>query len=192
MRQCLEVLRGGTGFRIVFQRRQDRYAHWIEAVQNDEKEIVLASLEGDELDAWPTSPPLQQLSFERRPDGSTVALAIGMAGTSHWSLSVEVDPHSLATEFDVACRCVQRPEALGSRYKVTGSCHFDSPCVSIRSASGGLTLLPIAHGAAEPLGKLDWDADQQELHIAPAESQLLASDRVWTVRWRYRVEWNDK
>src|SRR5262245_34232670 len=118
MRSCLEALRDGNGLRIIFERRQDRYAHSIEVVHGESKQVPLSSIEGDDQTAWPASPPLQQLSFERRPDGSTIALAIGMAGSSHWSLSAETDSTQLACEFDVACRCVREPEQLGSRYQV--------------------------------------------------------------------------
>jgi len=189
MRQCLDVLRGGNGFRIVFERQQDRYAHSIEAVRGDRKQVLLRSYESDAQSAWPASPPLQQLTFERRPDGSMIALAIGMAGSSHWSLSVETDIEQLASELDVACRCVRQPEYLGSQYEVAGSGLADARVLDITSSLGQLRILPVAHGAAEPIGALEWDAEQRLLKITPADSQLLCAGRVWTVRWRYRVQW---
>ncbi len=90
---------------------------------------MLASLEGDSQQIWPPSPPLQDLDRHELPDGAAV-LAVGMAGTSHWSasfsiqrctrdLQLPVDPaqHSLPIPpsvnlevlADIACFCKGLP-----------------------------------------------------------------------------------
>ncbi len=90
---------------------------------------MLASLEGDSQQVWPPSPPLQDLDRHEFPDGAAV-LAVGMAGTSHWSasfsiqrrtrdLQLPVDPaqHSLPIPpsvnlevlADIACFCKGLP-----------------------------------------------------------------------------------
>jgi hypothetical protein len=110
-----QVLEGG-GLRIVFHRRGDRYGHTIEAIADGRVRAVLKSIEGDAAEPWPASPPFQQLHFEERPGGKRVALLVGMAGTSHWSASVEFDPLEGVAVFDVACRMRAKPEWLGSQY----------------------------------------------------------------------------
>jgi hypothetical protein len=77
------------------------------------------SIEGDEDEAWPTSPPLQQLSLERIND-APVILDVGAAGTGHWSISLGLEPDDpSASKFDLACRCPQPPTFLGSRYQLS-------------------------------------------------------------------------
>ena len=82
--------------------------------------MLLASVEGTAAEPWPASPPFQQAHLESRPGGRQVVLLVGMAGSSHWSASVEIDPASDAALFDVACRMHGRADWLGSRYRVSG------------------------------------------------------------------------
>jgi len=83
--------------------------------------VVFESIEGTPEEDWPPSPPLQELHLEARPDGKQLALLVGMAGTSHWSLSVEFDAAAGTAVFDVACRVKRAPGGLGSRYRRSGS-----------------------------------------------------------------------
>lgn len=106
----------GTGLRLEFVRRDDRYAHQIEFVDGPATRLCCRSLEGSSDDIWPPSPPLQQLHFEPRGDGQPVALLVGMAGKSHWSMSVEAEPAARCFVFDVACRLAAAPACLSSRY----------------------------------------------------------------------------
>ncbi|MBL9123800.1 MAG: hypothetical protein JNG90_09220 [Planctomycetaceae bacterium] len=86
-----------------------------------QRTVVFESIEGTPEEDWPPSPPLQELHLEARPDGKQLALLVGMAGTSHWSLSVEFDPAAGTAVFDVACRVKRAPGGLGSRYRRSGS-----------------------------------------------------------------------
>lgn len=65
--------------------------------------LCLQSLEGNDEEDFPPSPPLQDMSVEQRV-GSQVALGVGMAGSAMWSLSVEVQADEGGLLFDWACQ----------------------------------------------------------------------------------------
>ena len=79
---------------------------------------VSESIEGTPVDDWPPSPALQSLSFHMLPDGRQAALLVGMAGSSHWSASIEPCADEPRLRFDIACRHSRRPERLGSQYQL--------------------------------------------------------------------------
>lgn len=108
----------GGSLRLRFEWQQDRYARQIFVRDGGVERLWLTSREGLDESPWPPSPPLQQVHVETRPGGIVVALAVGMAGRSHWSASFELDPHSSSMACDVACRCNLLPERLGSNYQV--------------------------------------------------------------------------
>ena len=107
----------GGGFAVDFERQGDRYAHKILRVDGTTERMLLTSLEGGADESWPPSPPLQQLHVEERPGGLVIAFLVGMAGSSHWSLSCSLDAESRRIEFDVAVRLKTVPGWLGSRYR---------------------------------------------------------------------------
>lgn len=103
----------GGEWRTTFARQNDRFGHAVHwrAAEGGLSEVVLQSTEGDATQVWPFSPVLQQLHFETRSpaaagnaDHSPIALLLGQAGRSHWSLSVAPTPSGDRLEFDVACR----------------------------------------------------------------------------------------
>ncbi|QDV86769.1 hypothetical protein [Planctomycetes bacterium TBK1r] len=98
----------------------DRFDHTIDF---DGRQIACRNGTGEQ--AWPESPPIQQLSIESI-DGRDVALGVGCAGTSHWSLSVEPTPEGF--RFDWACRAKETPEQLGTTY-------HDSAAIQIEPAA---------------------------------------------------------
>ncbi|WP_372895980.1 hypothetical protein [Stieleria sp.] len=98
----------------------DRFDHTIDF---DGRQIACRNGTGEQ--AWPESPPIQQLSIESI-DGRDVALGVGCAGTSHWSLSVEPTPDGF--RFDWACRAKETPEQLGTTY-------HDSAAIQIEPAA---------------------------------------------------------
>lgn len=113
----LETTLEADGVRVVFFHDGDRIAHRIE-VRDDATRgwaTALTSLEGRADDAWPASPPFQQLHVEGRPTGPILFL-VGMAGKSHWSAAVEAAADRKCVRFDVAVRVQARPERLGSVY----------------------------------------------------------------------------
>ncbi len=105
----------GAVLRLRFFRAGDRFAHRLELAEGDSIRPLLESLEGTAAEDWPASPPLQQLHVEERPTGK-VALLVGMAGRSHWSLAVETAPNGFL--FRAACRLREPPAKLGSRYRL--------------------------------------------------------------------------
>src|SRR5690606_18911062 len=94
----------------------DRIAHRVDVLDRREFVPVLASLEGRPHDIWPSSPALQTVHLETRPGGE-VALLVGMAGTSHFSASIETDRAAGQVAFDIACRTASQPHWLGTTYR---------------------------------------------------------------------------
>ncbi len=164
----------GFGLSVSFVRHHDRYAHTIAAVDGQLQTPLLASSEGTDQQDWPPSPPLQQLNIEARAAGD-VALLIGIAGKSHWSLSVEAIRETATLVFDVACRCARTPERLGSVYRAN----------IVPSPSGHLLI----HGrectirADEQLAAR-LTIDDNQLILAPSTLDTAAPA---TVRWKYSV-----
>jgi len=111
---------------IELTRIKDRFGHRLGVAQDGEVTWFLESVEGTEEEDWPSSPPLQELSCERQGTGRDVALLVGMAGKSHWSVSVEADVASQRLRFDVACRTHVRPVWLGSSYRLLGPVRAES------------------------------------------------------------------
>lgn len=148
---------------LIFERRGDRYAHRIVVrSENGERPWLNSADESDES-PWPPSPPLQQIHVESRAQGVIVALAVGMAGRSHWSAAFELDSNAERITCDVACRVNTVPERLGSTYELT-------PCE-------GWILDPLDDARLLQEGK--------ELLIAPATLPTTVPE---TVRWRYLLQ----
>lgn len=100
---------------VEFERRGGRFIHSVGWSDSDAR---WRSLEAEPEEPWPSSPPLQDLLLQEQPSGATVALLVGQAGKSHWSLSVEPLAEAGAFRFDVACRVQAPPPRLGSGYQV--------------------------------------------------------------------------
>lgn len=114
------VLPDGTTLSIEFERTADRFRHVLSIVEPENPEhscSILRSVEGNAQQQWPASPPLQELLIETRPTGP-VALLLGMAGTSHWSISVERSIEQTGFQFDCACRIVDPADFLGCCYNL--------------------------------------------------------------------------
>jgi hypothetical protein len=189
----------GGGLRVVFTRQGDRYAHSVFRVNDGlptnkpgmgnssasttevgfSSGLLLESIEGTPDDDWPASPALRELHFEDRADGRRLALLVGMAGKSHWSLSVELDAAHGHLVFDVACRLRSPPVRLGSRYRLPAAGSGDSARSSAGCPQTPLTIEPVDSGVV----RLVTSADRQ-LHIEPA---AVAGPWPRTVRWRYVV-----
>lgn len=164
--------------RVVFWRQADRFAHRVELVADDHQPgaaPLLVSVEGAPTDQWPPSPPLQQLQVQPQPDGSTAALLVGMAGRSHWSLSVAADLPAGGLVFDVACRLQSAPSGF------LGSTYCPAPIAPPTIAS--LFVEPLDHPDSLPL-EISGRPDRGRLAIRP-----LAAAGHWpaTIRWRYAI-----
>lgn len=94
----------------------DRFAHEVLVLVGGQSQRLLSSVEGDDQTDAPPSPPIQDLSVERRPEGD-VALGVGMAGPSLWSFSVQAFPRQGRIRFDIACNHRQGPALPCSSYR---------------------------------------------------------------------------
>lgn len=102
--------------RLQFPRVGDRYAFQVEVAA----EPLFFGIDGSDLDAWPASPPLQQLHIQDLPTGPA-ALAVGAAGTTHWSASFAVRrPGVVWCEYAARVARGWEPQRdwLGSRFRI--------------------------------------------------------------------------
>ncbi len=172
----------GTGLRVTLSHRRDRFGHCIEAIDGGQTTPLFASLEGTPEQGWPPHPPLQDASIEPGGQGDVI-LAVGMAGTSHWSVSFEPIPGQAALEIDVACRLKIAPEELGSSYatQLTWTDQKEDGASWQRGEHRGhLRVL---------LGSLQLQAAEHVqgtlLRVSPV---FEFSEKAATARWKYRLE----
>jgi len=177
-----------AGLRLQFARSGDRFVHqvlWLDTAGNEH--LLLTTAEGDDTNPWPPSPPLQDLHLESRGAGATVALAVGMAGRSHWSLSVEALPVG-ELRFDVACRANDPPGPLASSYRLGEGVVAEVSPEGITLAVQGQTAAIIAATAANtvlesPASSIS-PTTAASLAIAPMQVPAVAPA---TVRWQYVI-----
>ena len=177
---------GPAGSTLVagFLHVRDRIWHSL-VVENDRPGpggliALLFSNEGAGGEAWPGSAPLQSVSFEEQPGGRRVALLVGMAGRSHWSASIEESPSDGSLIFDYACRASQRPEFLGSTYRLPQG-------VDLEAAEGGLIL---RRGEARLLLTAEAAGEFPPPRIERRDDLLVLSAALSaqkTIRWKYRL-----
>ena len=179
----------GLGLRVDFFWRQDRYAHRIVAVAEAGERVLLESVEGTSAEPWPTAPPLQQLSVEEPSRGAWVGLLVGMAGKSHWSMSVEPLPGTRRIAFDVACRLRESPALLGSTYRpaAPGNWTSDGPLAMACAGdflANGVRLVCRLSGCRDE-GLTTRVRASEHLRLEPlAESPSVPG----TARWKYVCE----
>jgi hypothetical protein len=150
---------------IVFDRCGDRFGHEIQCRRADGLAVTLCSREGQPEDAWPPSPPLQSLHLETGSNGNQTVMLVGMAGTSHWSMTVEADLAKDRLLFDIACRIRELPSWLGSTYS--------------HAAKSSIRERPIEFLLDSPL-ELSHESNRTILRIIP-QSLILPA----TIRWQY-------
>lgn len=103
-------------WRMIANWSQDRFATELHCQSGTECQRCWFSREGTPEDAWPASPPLQQL-VQEEGNGSPVMLGVGMAGTSHWSISYSLSPDRETLIMEAACRLTACPDMwIGSRF----------------------------------------------------------------------------
>lgn len=167
------------GLRVEFYRVGSRYGHRLLAVGfGDEPKLLLEAGEGDTQEKWPVSPPFQELhTTEELP-----VMLVGMAGNSHWSASVapsEEPGIGPTIVFDIACRCKQEPQYLGSQYQLaSGVSVVENQLVFENRSDCRLELL-----ALEPTSCVTLNSNS--LEITPT---CLGDEKIpKTIRWRYAV-----
>ncbi len=116
--QLTSTLASGDKLRVRFVFGTDRWAHVVEWMAPGQTHQVLSSIEGSDADDWPASGPLQEIS-QHDIENRQVLLGVGMAGKSHWSVSVR--PVENGLEFDWACRSRNHDRTndwMGSTYQL--------------------------------------------------------------------------
>jgi hypothetical protein len=171
--------RAGVRLQLRIDRNGDRYHQVVEAVSKTATIPLLCSIDRDERDDWPPSPPLQQLLIEERPTGP-VALLVGMAGKSHWSASIECRNSHPSFHFDVACRIQRRPVRLGSSYRILAApASLSDDCLTVPAYE---SVLLIRANGSDPE-----HASRVEMTVPDAVviSCCRHSEAPATVRWKY-------
>jgi len=175
------VARTGCGLRVDFLRQADRVAHRISLVAGQQPWPLLDSCEGSPLDAWPASPALQEVQFQAQPAAGRVVLAVGMAGTSHWSLSVTAAEDPPALLFDVACRVRTQPSWLGSRYRAANTASSTQLPAAAECRLAGMACRIEPRGSQRP----------EEMRITASGSEVTITvpggegPLPRTIRWQY-------
>lgn len=176
-----------NGLRARFLWADDRYLHRIEVGAEPTIPVMQTVVRSPTL-AWPDDPPLQQLSIETLGD-QTVALGVGSAGTSHWSLSIEAIPGPApALRYDLACRCKLPPEQLASRFEMLANngqfvIEADDSVTVSGLSTGILQILP------EPsIGPVRWCPSDEGRGMTIA-ADLGPSPQPGTLRWGFHIVW---
>lgn len=203
----------GGGLRVSFTPVGGRFAHAVEAVLADGEVVpLLQSIEGGPADHWPPSPPLQEVHLERRAGGRDVLLAVGRAGISHWSLSVEASgagavapdrpnsgprsdpslaysnrPPAAALLFDIACRVKMIPESIGSAYRTLCEFHNGQVGAARWALLGSENSALTCQLTCDPTSVLAPGA------AAATERITITANRIEshcprTLRWSYVIE----
>jgi len=135
----------------------------------------------------PASPPVQEVHCATQSGRGPVLLAVGRSADGHWSISVQQDFDAIGLRFDVACRCVEPPDRIGSHYRILAP-------IGTWQAVGGDRLDWHNQGrnggvAIEPLPRFSATAGLNRadglVWIEPITGGI--TDRPQTVRWQYRI-----
>ena len=145
----------------------------------DVREIA-QSIEGSGDDAWPDSPVFQQVEPCELGGGRQGIVAVGLGGTSHWSLAIDGDL-AAGLKFDVACRVSESPKFLGSSYRMP----LPMETVNDSRVEWDCQFVPGGRVALEVLqGKLAVSENHQRLMIL---ADPVATGFPVTIRWAYRL-----
>lgn len=126
----------GDGVRVGFQRIGDRYSHTLYAVSGGKADAIVQSVDDDDVQGWPLSPPVQELREATDPDGNRTLLLMGAAAAGHWSASAAIKRRGDRDPFlalDVAVRLARPPAYLGAAYDADDFTQWDD-------LPGGLAL----------------------------------------------------
>ena len=175
---------GGIRLGVVFHWQADRFGHSICLLEAGGTHLpLLESIEGLPPDDWPQSPPLQSLHCESLPDGTRVALLVGMAGKGHWSASIGPRADENRLVFDVACRASESGGQLGTSYRLPKE-------VVVELATSDQLRLQVA-GCAVGIVASQEQATRCELIAANAAEMriqpVVAVTASRTRRWLYDI-----
>ena len=166
---------GGKLGVLKFTWQADRYHHHWEF---DAAEPSIASVESTSADAWPISPPLQQIHQQSFADGRQVVFGVGMAGRGHWSASFTLIPDLHCWIVELACRSPQEPDHLASTYQLSGDWQEQGEQgIAGSHLNQRLTVQPIAPGSLA-------DLESNVLVIRPSSLADVATTHQWAFRLR--------
>lgn len=115
-KQSAVRLRAGAT-EIVFLREHDRWRHVVALADGSRLESVEGPGNTAADPRWPASPALTEVSLVGAA-GRPAIVGLGLAGRSHFSVSVAAHPDRPDTLlFEVACRIQEPPAWLGSTYR---------------------------------------------------------------------------
>ncbi|WP_417739857.1 hypothetical protein [Rosistilla oblonga] len=170
----------GLALRLVWQ--EDRFGHAIEQLRGGKRTLLLETLADSAAVPWPANPPLQQASLETI-DGRLAILGVGLAGTSHWSISMEtLAGDSQGLRIDCACRCTSLPESLGSGYRWAEGvdCQTDAFAgILFRADEACVQIAPDDQQTVATCS-----SDDRVCEIRP---ESLGEGNAHTIRWCYQI-----
>ncbi|QDV67951.1 hypothetical protein Poly24_16570 [Rosistilla carotiformis] len=165
--------------RLVWQ--QDRFGHAIDVLQAGQRSPLLETVVDPAPTAWPRNTPLQQASLETI-DGRLAILGVGLAGTSHWSLSLEtLAGESVGLRIDCACRCTTAPESLGSQYRWADGIDCQTDAFAGILFRGDQVCVQVAPDDEKTV--ITCTADEKLCEIRP---ESLPNETPQTIRWCYQ------
>jgi hypothetical protein len=169
---------------VRYRRLDDRLAHEIGTLNGDSFYPVLESIEGTPADAWPASPPMQQIVEESIGASlSPVLLGVGLSGNGHWSIAIE-SQHASLLKFDVACKNSKQALGFGSKYRVSTEWVVASATISqIELSHSKLERVPTKLQLLATIGQLRYDDADRTIAIVPASDP----GKLLTHRWCYRI-----
>jgi hypothetical protein len=111
-----QVLLTNGPLRLHFEKQGDRYAQIIEVSDAQGWSPIAQSVEGSADQAWPASPPWQEIITEQRGTDQQIIFTVGKAGTAHWSGSFSTLPAG-GIRCEIACRTGRVPHFVGTTYR---------------------------------------------------------------------------
>jgi hypothetical protein len=150
---------------------------------------IMTTCEGTPQDTWPASSPFQQIVCEEiGTEKKPVLLAVGMAGKTHWSGTIEGDAMTDAIAMDFAARVNTTPDFLGSTYLIDDawsveqqtSADASNQSVALRHSTQDIKIV------FDSIGPHIVSLNGKELKLT-FQPDFPATKRNQTLRWRYVI-----
>ena len=192
----IRIEQDGFGLEVQFNQRGDRWHQKVFAVSEQAELTLLESVEGSADESWPPSPALQEVDMHELGKGQA-ALAVGMAGTSHWSASCSIektDEDRALIKTDLACLVKELPALdqpnnrpkIGSTYSVKLSAsnvekHANGLCLN----GDGFQVLLSPLENTQLLVEEDPQTKKSSVLLAPV---VVGNHFPQTIRWAFGLQ----